>query len=156
MKNNILAAAILCSAIASVGISASAQAEMGKSVIGPSLAIGNGNTSFGIDSKFGIADNISLRPAIYFGNGATVIGSALTYDFDLRAAGNASKITPFLGGAVFLGTSGGNNATIAGFVGGADFDISNDIQLKGAINVPITNNAGAGSTFVTLGAGFKF
>jgi hypothetical protein len=151
MKKNFMAAVLICASATAIG-STPAMAGMGQNVIGPSIAIGNGNTNIGIDSKFGISDNISLRPAIYFGSGSTVIGSSLTYDFDLKNA-SASKFTPFLGGAVFISTGSGST-TVAGLVGGADFDISDSLQLKGAVNVPITSNGA--NTFVTLGAGFKF
>jgi hypothetical protein len=152
MKKNILAAAMVCTSFASVITSNSAYAQVGKGVVGPSLLFGGGSTNIGIDSKFGISDNISVRPAIYFGNGATVIGSGLTYDFDLKAA-SASKITPYLGGFVFTGTNSGSS-TIAGITGGADFDLNESLQLKAGVLIPITN--GGGNTGITLGAGFKF
>ena len=151
MKKTIIAAAMACASLASVGICTSAFAQVGKSVIGPSLFFGGGSTNIGIDSKFGVSDNISVRPAIYFGNGATAIGSGLTYDFDLKSA-SASKITPYLGGFFFTGSNGGS--TIAGVTGGADFDVNESFQLKGGILIPITN--GSNSTGITLGAGFKF
>jgi hypothetical protein len=150
MKKNIIAAAMVCTAIATASTSASAQ--VGKSVIGPSLIFGSGSTNIGIDSKFGLSDNISVRPAIYFGNGATIIGAGLTYDFDLKSA-SANRITPYAGGFVFTSTGGGSSAT-AGITAGADFDLNESIQLKGGVLIPITN--GGGNTAITLGAGFKF
>jgi hypothetical protein len=151
MNKNIFAAAILCSTVAVAGISTSAQAGPSKGVVGPSVLIGSGNTFIGVDSKFGVADNVSVRPAVYFGNGATLFGAAVTYDFDLP--GNSSKFTPFVGGNLLIATGGGASATAVGLVGGADFDVTDTIQLKAAINVPLTSNLG---TAVQLGAGFKF
>jgi len=154
MKKNIVALVVLCSSVMGVGIITPAQAQMGRSTIGPSLAIGGGQTSVGIDSKFGVSDNVSVRPFVYFPSGGTFFGSALTYDFNLTNTGSRVQITPFLGGAVSIGTGGINNSTTVGLVGGADFDVTDTIQLKAALNVPITSNNS--STTVNLGAGFRF
>ena len=154
MKKNIVALVVLCSSVTGVGIITPAQAQMGRSTIGPSLAIGGGQTSVGIDSKFGVSDNVSVRPFVYFPSGGTFFGSALTYDFNLTNTGSRVQITPFLGGAVSIGTGGINNSTTVGLVGGADFDVTDTIQLKAALNVPITSNNS--STTVNLGAGFRF
>jgi hypothetical protein len=153
MKKNIVALVMLCSSVVALGMSAPAKAEMGKNVVGPSLAIGNGQTTIGIDSKFGVSDNLSLRPFIYFPSGGTTFGSGLTYDFNLTNTGNKVQITPFVGGSVFINSGAGSNTTVA-FVGGADFDITDSVQLKAALNVPLSSNNS--STLVTLGAGFRF
>jgi hypothetical protein len=152
MKKNILALATLCVAAATTGVVNPASAQVGQSAIGPSVAFGSGSTVFGIDSKFGVSDNISVRPAVYFGNGNTLIGSGVTYDFDLKNSGS-SKITPFVGGSLFFGTNSGS-ASVFSLLGGADFDVSDSVQLKGAVNVPISSNGS--SAFVTIGAGFRF
>jgi len=154
MKKNIVALVVLCSSVMGLGIVTPAQAQFGGSTIGPSLSIGGGQTSVGIDSKFGISDNISVRPFVYFPSGGTFFGSALTYDFNLTNMGSRVQITPFLGGAVSIGTGGINNSTTVGLVGGADFDVTDTIQLKASVNVPITSNNS--STTVNLGAGFRF
>ncbi len=153
MKKNIVALVMLCSSVAALAMSAPAKAEMGKNTIGPSLAIGNGQTTIGIDSKFGVSDNLSLRPFIYFPSGGTTFGSGLTYDFNLTNTGNKVQITPFVGGSVFINSGNGSNTTVA-FVGGADFDVTDSVQLKAALNVPLSSNNS--STLVTLGAGFRF
>jgi hypothetical protein len=152
MNKNFFAAAILCSSVAVLGISSSAQARPTQGVVGPSLLFGGGSTVFGIDSKFGVADNISIRPAVYFGNGGTLFGAGVTYDFSLP--GDSSKFTPFVGGTLLLATGGGASATAVGLVGGADFDVTDTIQLKAAVNIPLTSNNS--STAVQIGAGFKF
>lgn len=154
MKKNIVALVVLCSSVMGLGIITPAQAQMGRSTIGPSLAIGGGQTSVGIDSKFGVSDNVSVRPFVYFPSGGTFFGSALTYDFNLTNMGSRVQITPFLGGAVSIGTGGINNSTTVGLVGGADFDVTDTIQLKASLNVPITSNNSY--TTVNLGAGLRF
>ena len=153
MKNNLVALVMLCSSVVALGMSAPARAQMGQNTIGPSLAIGSGTTAIGIDSKFGVSDNLSLRPFIYFPSGGTVFGSALTYDFNLASTGNKVQITPFVGGAVNIGTGGGSSNTVVSFVGGADFDVTDTIQLKASLDVPLSSGS---STDVRLGAGFRF
>jgi hypothetical protein len=155
MKKNIVALVMVCSSVVALGMSAPAKAELGTNTIGPSLKIGGGQTAIGIDSKFGLSDNLSLRPFIYFPSGNTSFGSALTYDFNLTNTGSRVQITPFLGGSVDIATgSGVSNSTTVGFVGGADFDVTDSVQLRAALGVPISSNNS--STNVTLGAGFKF
>ncbi len=153
MKKSIATLTVLFASTTVMGVMQAATAQTGQSVVGPSVAFGSGDTVFGIDSKFGVADSISIRPAIYFGSGNTLFGSAVTYDFNLPNTG-ANKITPFVGGSLLFGSNSGSSSLFS-ILGGADFDVSDSIQLKGAINVPISNG-GSGSTFVTIGAGFKF
>lgn len=155
MKKNIVALVMLCSSVAALSMGAPARAEMGKNSIGPSLKIGGGSTTIGIDSKFGISDNLSLRPFVYFPSGGTDFGAALTYDFNLTNTDNKVQITPFLGGAVDIdNVNGGGSRTNVSFVGGADFDVTDSVQLKAALNVPLSSNGS--STDVRLGAGFRF
>ena len=153
MKKNIVALVMLCSSVAVLGMSAPARAEMGKSSIGPAISIGGGTTVFGIDSRFGVSENLSLRPFITFPSGGTTFGTALTYDFDI-SRGNKVQITPFIGGGVEVATGGGISETQAYFTGGADFGITDSVELKAALEVPLSSNNS--STSVTLGAGFRF
>jgi hypothetical protein len=152
MKKNILVLAASCVAAAIVGVVSPANAQTGQSVVGPSVLFGSGSTGVGVDSKFGVADSISVRPAVYFGSGSSLFGSAVTYDFNLSSSGG-TKITPFVGGSLFFGSNSGSNSLFS-ILGGADFDVSDSIQLKGAVNIPISSSGS--STFVTIGAGFRF
>ena len=154
MKKNIVALVMLCSSVATLAMSASAQAGTGSSSIGPSLSIGNGNTAIGVDARFGISDNISVRPAVYFPEGRTVFGAALTYDFDVSRSSKL-QLTPFLGGglAITSGNAGGSR-TDTFFTGGADFGVSDSVELKAALVVPLSSNNA--TTSVNIGAGFKF
>jgi hypothetical protein len=155
MKKYIVTLVRICASVAALGMCAPAQAEMGQSSIGPSLAIGGGTTSVGIDSKFGVSDNISVRPFIYFPNGGTDFGTALTYDFKLPNIGNNAKITPFVGGSVDVNTGGNTSLTTVSFTGGADFDVTDSVRLKAGLVVPLNTDQGQ-TTAVTLGAGFRF
>ncbi len=156
MKNNITTLAVLCSSVVVMGVSAPAQAEMGQNAIGPSASFGGGVTTYGVDAKFGLSDNFSLRPFVYFPSGGTDFGGAITYDF--RVSGDrysSSPITPFIGGSVDFFNSGSNNLTTFSLVGGADFAITDNVQLKAQVVVPLNTDAGQ-ITGVTVGAGFRF
>jgi hypothetical protein len=149
---SVIALAMFCSSVAAISIVAPARADTS---IGPSIKFGNGRTTVGIDSKFGINSNISVRPFVYFPSGGTNYGSALTYDFNLNNTAGNSRFTPFLGGTVDWNNSGGRNVTTWGLTGGADFNVTDAISLKAALNVPLSTNAGQ-TTSVVLGAGFRF
>ena len=156
MKKNIIALVMVCSSVATLAMSAPARAGMATNTIGPSLAIGSGTTSIGVDSKFGISDNISIRPFVYFPSGGTIFGTSITYDFDVSRSSKL-QITPYLGGGLAVGVannSGGGTATQTFFTGGADFGISDSVDLKAALDVPLSSNNA--TTSVRIGAGFKF
>jgi hypothetical protein len=154
-KHLIIAFAFLCSSVASLVMSKPASAQFSRNYIGPSVELGNGQTIFGIDSKFGISDNLSLRPFVYFPNGGTNFGTALTYDLSLQNSANTLQLTPFVGGTVDFNNTNGNSTTSFGLVGGVDLDLTDSLRLKGAIIVPLNNDRGQ-TTTVTVGAGFRF
>jgi hypothetical protein len=162
MKKNLVGLVMLFSSILALGMSAPARAEgtPSKNYIGPSIIFGGSTTNFAVDSKFGVSDNLSLRPFVAFGNGATTFGSSLTYDFNLSNSagggtlGERTQVTPFVGGGIAIGTGGGTNNTVGYFTGGADFDVTDNVALKGEIDIPFTG--GGSVTFFRLGAGFKF
>ncbi len=131
-----------------------AKSEVGKNTIGPSISLGGG-AAIGVDSRFGISENLSLRPFIYFGNGGTDFGTALTYDINLRTANSSNKFTPFIGGAVDIATGNSTSVTTASLVAGTEYELTDTIQLKASVNVPLTSSQGQ-STDVTIGAGFRF
>lgn len=152
MRTHTFIALAIPTLIVAIGVMSSAQAQSNNTV-GPSVLFNGGNTFFGVDSKFGITDNFSLRPVVYFGNGATLLGADLTYDFTLP---KYSKLTPFIGVGGAIAFASGSNSTVAAVVGGADFDISDTIQLKAALSFPVVSSNASNSTFLQLGAGLKF
>ncbi len=154
-KQIIIALTLLCSSVASLGMSKPVNAQFAQSSIGPSVEFGNGQTVFGVDSKFGIRENLSLRPFVYFPNGGTNFGTALTYDFNLTNSANTLQLTPFVGASVNFNTGDGNSTTSFGLVGGVDLDLTDSLRLKGAITVPL-NNGQDRDTNVTVGAGLRF
>jgi hypothetical protein len=155
MKNKIIALVTLLSSMATIGMSMPASAQVvNQSSIGPSVLFGNGQSAIGIDSKFPLSDNFSLRPFIYFPNSGTDFGTALTYDITLRNTDSTLQITPFVGGSVDVNT-GSNSVTTVSLVGGADLDLSESIRLKGSVIVPLSTDRGQG-TGIAIGAGFRF
>ncbi|WP_373547798.1 hypothetical protein [Chamaesiphon sp.] len=154
-KQIVIVLALLCSSVATFSMSKPANAQLGRSLVGPSVEFGNGQTVFGIDSKFGISDNLSLRPFVYFPNGGTKFGTGLTYDINLKNNANALQLTPFVGASIDFNTGDGNTTTNFGLVGGVDLDLTDSLQLKGAVNVPLNNDRDR-TVVVSVGAGFRF
>jgi hypothetical protein len=125
---------------------------VGNNTIGPSVILGNGDSVFGINGKFGVADNVSIRPYVNFPSGGTNLGASVTYDWNLSRTGNS--IQPFAGVGLNV-ASGGNQSTTNGFLqAGADFNVNESIALLAAVNVPLSNQNNG--TSVTLGAGLHF
>jgi hypothetical protein len=149
MKNSLISSALLTAALVTVR---PVQAGMGQNNIGPSVILGSGQTSFGVDARFGLSDNFSLRPNIYFPDNTTTFGAAVTYDFQAPDADR--KLTPYLGLGIRF-NSGTDSNTTAGYVtAGADYNLDNSIVLKGNLSVPFSSNNA--TTTVGLGAGLRF
>jgi hypothetical protein len=126
---------------------------LGNNYIAPAVTFGGGSTAFGVDSKIGIADHVSLRPYVNFPSSGTSFGSSLTYDWDLRQS--ATSITPFLGLGLDIET-GGNTSVTTGFAQvGADLNVSEQVALLGSVAIPFNSNNNNATT-VTLGAGLRF
>jgi hypothetical protein len=154
MKNLLLKSAILTACIFGAidrAPQAAVAGGIGNNYIGPSVNFGNGSSVFGIDSKFGIADNVSLRPYVTFPSGGTTYGTSLTYDWDLRKS--SLPITPFVGLGINF-NSASNNTSTTGFAQiGTDLDVSENISLLGSVQIPFNSS---NSTTVTIGSGLRF
>jgi hypothetical protein len=120
--------------------------------IGPTVTFGGGDTTFGINSKLGIADNLSLRPYVNFPSGGTNFGSGLTYDWDL---GRRSPLTPFVGAGINFSTGGGTTDTTGSFLAGADWNFTREFALNGTVDIPFNGSANNPTT-VTVGGAFRF
>jgi hypothetical protein len=154
MKSILLKSAILTACIFAAldrAPQAAFAGGIGNNYIGPSVSFGNGSTVFGIDSKFGVADNVSLRPYVTFPSGGTTFGTSLTYDWDLRKS--SLPITPFIGLGLNFNTANSNTSTNGFAQVGADLDVTDSISLLGAVSIPF--NSG-NSTTVTIGSGLRF
>jgi hypothetical protein len=154
MKKLLLLPAILASLVAAITQSPTAAMAggIGNNYVGPAVTFGGGQSVFGIDSKFGIADNISLRPFVTFPSGGTQFGTSLTYDWDLRQS--ATPITPFIGVGVGFQTGNSNNTTNGFAQVGADFNVNESFALLGSVAIPFSSNNS--NTSVTVGANLRF
>jgi hypothetical protein len=166
MKKLISTIALMAAAIAVTQSSALAGGRPGNSSIGPSVTFGNGQSVFGVNGKFGVADNVSIRPYVNFPNGGTNFGASLTYDWKFdpnqyyggrgyRHRHNQSSFAPFVGIGANVATASGQSNTNAFAQVGTDFNINDTVSVLGAVNIPIssqTNN----STNVTVGANLRF
>ncbi len=131
-----------------------AQAQTKPNQIAPSVSFGGRTTVFGVDSRFPVTPNISIRPAIRFPSGGIVLGTAATYDFDIY--GSDTRLEPYVGAGLNLYTGDNNNsgANVTGYlIGGADYSLNDQFALKGNIAIPFKSEY---STDVTLGVGYKF
>jgi hypothetical protein len=125
---------------------------IGNNYIGPAVTFGGGQSVFGINSKLGVSDNVSLRPYVLFPSGGTQFGTSVTYDWDLRQSQIA--FTPFIGVGVGFQT-GNSNTTTNGFAQvGADFNVNESFSLLGSVAIPFNSNNA--NTSVTVGANLRF
>jgi hypothetical protein len=154
-------------------IETSVQAGEGKNYIAPTVSFGL-ETTRGINSKFAIADHVSIRPFLEFGSNDQVIlsgvaiGGSITYDF-----GNFQKdfFQPFVGvGYESNGTRTRKLEETVGFLGGrtitqktsrnffveagSDFNVSPGISINTRVRIPL-EDTGRDPTF-SIGTGFRF
>ena len=120
---------------------------------GPALSFGNGNTSFGVVSRFPFGNKLSIRPSVAFGN-VTAIRVPVTYDFALGDPEpfERNPLIVFNAGAGVQYISGNNNSKFAllGTVG-VDVNLFEGTVLVGSFNTDFSNN-NAGN----VGLGFEF
>lgn len=133
---------------------AQAQVQSKPNQIAPAISFGGRTTVFGLDSRFPVAPNISIRPAIRFPTGGVALGASATYDFDVYGSDN--KLEPYLGAGFNLYTGDNNNsgANVTGyFIGGTDYALTDRFALKGSVAIPFKSEY---STDINLGVGYKF
>ncbi len=135
------------------------KAEEGKSKnnVGITTSFINDITFYGITSKIGITDNISVRPFIELGNttvdgtNASVVfyGASATYDFDIPNSG----LSPYVGvGVGSASVSFGNaSASAGGYYSeiGVDYNASNSIVINANYKI-------GGSGYLSIGGGYRF
>jgi hypothetical protein len=130
-----------------------ASAQMKPSQIAPSLSFGGNRAVFGVDSRFPVAPNISIRPTIRFPSGGIAIGTSATYDFD---PGSDTRLEPYVGAGfnAYTGDNNNNGANITGYaIGGADYSLTDRLALKGSAIIPFKSEY---PVDITLGVGYKF
>jgi outer membrane protein W len=165
--------AIAAISLTTVIMTKSAQAGEGKNYIAPTVSFGL-ETTKGINSKFVIADHISIRPFLESGTSdglyifALALGSSITYDF-----GDSQKdfFQPFVGVGYetnstqtrtleettgLLGSPRLNQKTSRNFFveAGSDFNVSPGISINTRVRIPL-EDTGRDPTF-SIGTGFRF
>jgi outer membrane protein W len=159
--------------VATLCIETSVQASAGKNYIAPTVSFGL-ETTKGINSKFVVADHVSIRPFLEFGSNdkilsfGTAMGSSITYDFS-----NSPKdlFQPFVGiGYEVNDTQTRTLEPSMGFFGvqtftqkqsrnffveaGSDFNVSPGISINTRVRIPL-EDTGRDPTF-SIGTGFRF
>lgn len=140
---------VASAALLSVATQLPSQAQSKDSYIGATILFGGGDSIFGVNGKFGIAESISVRPVIAFASGTTIFGGSATYDFNLPGQ-SSTKFDPFIGIGFLTANGGGNGIAYAQV--GTDVGVSENIVLNADLKIPLNG----GGTLVGLGAGFKF
>ncbi len=120
---------------------------------GPALSFGNGNTSFGVISRFPFGNKLSIRPSATFGN-TTSVRVPVTYDFALGDPEpfERNPLITFNAGAGVQYISGNNNSKFA-FLGtiGLDVNLFEGTALVASFNTDFSNN-----NATNIGLGFEF
>jgi hypothetical protein len=124
---------------------------------GPAISTGNGSGSFGIISRFPIAEKFSIRPSAIFGSNGTILRVPVTYDFmfsDKEPFERNPVVTFHVGGGVQFSSGGG---TVQGdkfnllATAGVDVNLFEGIALVSSYNTNFSSING-----VNFGLGFEF
>jgi hypothetical protein len=123
--------------------------EENPNYIGPSINFINGITLYGVTSRFGIVDNVSVRPFIQFANpgsgSLTFYGASVSYNIKIPKTG----LLPYVGfgyaGVSTTGTATGKSADYLEV--GADYHAVDNL----AINAHYKTNG-----WLNIGAGYRF
>lgn len=125
---------------------------IGNNYIAPGVTFGGGQSVFGVQSKLGIADNISLRPFVTFPSNNTQYGTSITYDWDLRQS--PVPITPFVGVGIAFQNVNQTNTTNGFAQIGADLNVNENFSILSSVTIPFNSNNA--NTSVNLAAGLRF
>ncbi|CEJ42883.1 Beta-Ig-H3/fasciclin [Umezakia ovalisporum] len=122
--------------------------------IGGNSALSESN--YGVISKIGLANTISVRPSVIFGDD-TLFLLPVSLDFSPRLAsdpltGQQISISPFLGVGVAIETGGDSDV---GFLltGGVDLPLGGRFTAAGTVNAAFLNSTDFG---LLLGIGYNF
>ncbi|HEY9764226.1 MAG TPA: hypothetical protein V6D07_16980 [Trichocoleus sp.] len=117
--------------------------------------LGGSNVGLSINSKFTVADQVSVRPGavsnLNFSNsGQTLVMLPVTYDFNPIT--NNGRILPYAGAGLALETQGSTSVGPMA-TAGVDYRITDNFTANGAVNLTV-----AGDTRVTgtVGIGYNF
>ena len=151
-KSSIFAAtsSILTAALILLSVSNASASEDKQNYIAPSVGFFS-TTIYGVNTKFGLGENVALRPFIQYANSGrgsiTLYGGSVTYNFKIPSSG----LIPYLGvgaGAVATtGTSTGSGGVY--FEGGVDYNASDNFVIN-------ANYKTSASSWINIGAGYRF
>jgi hypothetical protein len=156
MSNRVVTAvSLLSAAVGGVAIAQSpAEASSNRSnYIGPAAAIGS-NGAFGLEGRFVINNELSIRPNLYFPKDRREFGAAMTYDFNSTNV-NGTRLSPYAGGGVQFSNGEGETENIAYLTGGTDIDLNDNFALKAALNVPLSSRSNNNVNLI-IGGMFRF
>jgi hypothetical protein len=162
MKTRLFAA--LTAGLATVSIAAlpmTAQAQertTDYNYVGAGVGLGDmGDSDFGlsVNSKFTVADNISVRPGVIsdldFGsNGETVFLVPVTYDFNSPT--DNGRLLPYVGGGLSVSTEG-QGAVGPLVTGGVDYRLTDRLVANGAVHWSIYGDSQVNGS---VGLGYTF
>jgi outer membrane protein W len=154
-----LLSVLIATALVSISTQLPSQAGEDKKIyVGAGATFLGDTTGFGIVSKVGISDNISIRPFISFlgssGDTSTyLLGASATYDFGVPG----SNLLPYggIGYAAFSvsdGTTAVNSEPSLYGEAGADFNVADSFTINGNYRYYTGSRDGSFS----LGAAYKF
>jgi outer membrane protein W len=127
--------------------------------VGLSATFLGDTTGIGVNSRFSLSDNISIRPFISFlgSSGSTTLylaGASATYDFKQLTP----SLTPYGGiGYGFLGVSDGTNtANLSSSIygeAGVDYSLANNFLINGNYKYFFAGDDGGA---LSVSAGYRF
>ena len=141
---------ILTAALILLSVSNASASEDKQNYIAPSVGFFN-NTIYGVNAKFGLGENVALRPFIQYVNSGkgsvTLYGGSITYNLKISSSG----LIPYLGfGAAEVATTGtGTGSGGVYFEGGVDYNASDNFVIN-------ANYKTAASSWINIGAGYRF
>ncbi|GEM_PF-4045785 len=101
-----------------------------------------GRSAFAVNSKIALAQELSLRPAVLFGQNETVFLVPITYDVTIKDKDPFKEVpyVPFIGGGAMFTTDNNNNA---GFLitGGLDYRLSQDFVANITLHTGFSQNS---------------
>ena len=142
---------ILTAASILLSVGSASASEEKQNYVAPSVGFFGQNTLYGINGKFGIAENVALRPFIQFNNSGTgnitLYGASVTYNLNIPS----SRLIPYLGvGGAAISKTGTASGSGGFYVeGGADYNANDNFVIN-------ANYKTASQTWINIGAGYRF
>jgi outer membrane protein W len=161
MKARLIASMSLGLAAAAIAVmpgAANAQvAATDYNYIGAGVGVGGlegSNVGLSVNSKFTVADQISVRPGVVtnfdFDDQGTLISVPVTYDFGSFTPNG--RLLPYAGAGLSVAT-GGDTSFGPMATAGVDYLLTDNLVLNGGVNVHFTDNTRVNGT---VGIGYTF